>query len=474
MSFSPERRRLLKLLGLGTAAAMPAYRPGRLVAAAEAARPRFFAALSFNGVVRATFWPDDERVPAFRVATQPVTTLLDTRLPLQASLKPLEPFRPKMLLIKGLDNGASGLKKIQHTEVTAYSGMPPSGGDSYTHAAMTIDQAIAGKIGGDTKFRSLQFSAVMHGTSAFAAGPGPGLAPMRSPGDAFARVFGGFTGGGADPGRPATAAEMESLRRRKLSILDRVSKDLGAISARLGGSDLQRLQAHTSAIRDLERRLTATSSGGGASCVKPPVSYAGPACSGRDGDLGCPTLPEISKLHMEIAAAAFACGLTRVASMQWGGHTSGIRYDYALPPELRPFAVEGHHAISHMDANNPNGAPEKILTTIVALHQQLMAHLYAKLDSYTDVDGRSLLDNTVVMWTNEVGNGAHSVRDVPVTLVGGAGLGIKTGRFLNYNAPAAGGSRNVNDLLSALGNLFGLGLETFGLRDLCKSPLGLA
>jgi len=75
------------------------------------------------------------------------------------------------------------------------------------------------------------------------------------------------------------------------------------------------------------------------------------------------------------------------------------------------------------------------------------------------------LDNTTIVWTNELGKGnSHTLEDIPFVLVGG-GLGFKTGRSLKYEHVAH------NRLLMSLAHGFGHRIKTFGNRDFCGDGL---
>ena len=56
------------------------------------------------------------------------------------------------------------------------------------------------------------------------------------------------------------------------------------------------------------------------------------------------------------------------------------------------------------------------------------------------MDGSSLLDNTLVVWTYEISMGGHTVIDHPVVTFGDAQGAIRTGNFIHY------GDRPINQL----------------------------
>lgn len=72
------------------------------------------------------------------------------------------------------------------------------------------------------------------------------------------------------------------------------------------------------------------------------------------------------------------------------------------------------------------------------------AYLLKKLDSIPEGDG-TVLDNTLVLWGNELGKGnSHTRREVPFVLAGKAGGILRTGRYVQF-APGTW----HNDLLVA-------------------------
>jgi hypothetical protein len=80
----------------------------------------------------------------------------------------------------------------------------------------------------------------------------------------------------------------------------------------------------------------------------------------------------------------------------------------------------------------------------------------------------TMLDHTLVMWTNELGKGnSHTLNDIPFVLIGG-GCGFEMGRSLKL------GGVPHNRLHLALAHAVGHPLEAFGKRDLCSGgPLVL-
>jgi hypothetical protein len=89
------------------------------------------------------------------------------------------------------------------------------------------------------------------------------------------------------------------------------------------------------------------------------------------------------------------------------------------------------------------------------------------LDAYTEADGKTLLDNTVVLYTNEFSNGqGHTTGDLPLAIVGGGGYFRLGESFVvdGSKADIAGTERgNSNRLLATV--LGALGVPQDGFSD---------
>jgi hypothetical protein len=126
---------------------------------------------------------------------------------------------------------------------------------------------------------------------------------------------------------------------------------------------------------------------------------------------------------------------------------------------------EEHHELSHA-ADNDVAASDKLIK-INAWHAEQIKYLLDKLSAAKEADGGSLLDNSIVLWGNELGAGnSHTYKDIPWLLAGGAGSKLRLGRFLaNKDQPH-------NNLLLTICHAMGLDdVKSFGIPALCTGPL---
>jgi hypothetical protein len=121
---------------------------------------------------------------------------------------------------------------------------------------------------------------------------------------------------------------------------------------------------------------------------------------------------------------------------------------------------DAHHTLSH-EPNDKIAAQEK-LTKIDKWFCEQLAYMAKRLSETPEPGGNgSLLDNTLIVWTNELGEGnSHSLDNIPFVLVGG-GLDFKMGQSLKFDRTPH------NRLLVALANGFGHDIKTFGNPNFC-------
>jgi hypothetical protein len=319
--------------------------------------------------------------------------------------------------------GAGGHSGGMSETTTGYNA-PAS--DGVPEAGPSIDQYLAGVWRGASPLASLELGVMPANEAADQTSysdSGMPLPAIGSPAGAFQRIF------------DVTNLSPEEAKRRralKASVLDSVASELEALNARLGPEARTLLDEHLTVVREQERALDH---------AYEPVSCDLPAAPASGG------IADIWKAQHDNAIAALRCGVTRVASLRaggWGGIESG-GYD--------EIGVSGgHHAIAH-------SGPHADLIAINRFHAEQLAYLLAQLDAVEEPNG-SLLDNTVVMWVNELGLGKfnhHSRTDVHVVIAGGSNAGFKNGMLLNL------GGVDYQDFLFTLAAVVGqLPIERFG------------
>jgi hypothetical protein len=169
-------------------------------------------------------------------------------------------------------------------------------------------------------------------------------------------------------------------------------------------------------------------------------------------------MPRISKMQIDLMVNSFAADFARVASLQITNSVGGAR--------MRWLKInEGHHELSHHPDSDKDAVDK--LTRINKWYCEQMAYLAKRLAETPEPGGGgSLLDNTLLVWTNELGKGnSHTLDNIPFVLVGN-GLDLKMGRSIKYPKVSH------NRLLLSLAHGMGHRIKTFGNPDFCgEGPL---
>lgn len=411
-----RRRHLLHGLGIGLVAApfLNLLSAPRTRAEGLAAR-RLIVFFSPNGTVPQHWRPEG--------------TETDFTFPAGSILEPLTGVQDKLIVVDGLDFfGADNHEGGMAAMLTG------SGGAADESAGLSIDQYVAGKIGQDTRFASLEFGVQ---TSAWGAsiqtrmsysGPGAYVSPDDDPGHVYGRLFGDFMGGDA---------AADALRARRQRVVDLLVDEATALRARLGTEERPKLDAHLEALAKVEKGLM-----GGAGCAapEPPAALA-------VGDNA--SFPGITTAQIDMMVTALACDMTRVASLQCS-HT--------VSPTVPTWLdiAEGHHSLSHIDDANVAGVAQFVAAERWFAEQ--FAYLVQRLADTPEADMQgSMLDNSVVVWAKEMGDSRlHTCKGVPFVLAGGASGRWKTGRYLQV------GGESHGKLLVSLCQAMGLETATFG------------
>ena len=194
------------------------------------------------------------------------------------------------------------------------------------------------------------------------------------------------------------------------------------------------------------------------SCVAPDLTAPTPASALTPPGVST-SLDTAMWSFNQIIASAFACDMTRFASLQYALADNDV-WSY---PALTGASTDGHHALTHDDTTLPSVSDA--LTKIHNLFSVYFVRLLDALDAVPEGPG-TMLDNTLVVWGSEFGEG-HSFDPVPFITAGGLGGALQTGRYLNY-APTV----EHNRLLVSICNLMGAkNVMSHGNVDPGQGPL---
>ncbi|HEY3968797.1 MAG TPA: DUF1552 domain-containing protein [Planctomycetaceae bacterium] len=431
MSTHIGRRDFLRDLGIGTAA-LPFILnlPSLGFANQQQRKRRLIVMFSPNGVRPATFWPEQE----------------GDQFTFKESLQPLEPFHNRTLILNGICDRVRG-DGDQHmrgigcllTGIELFPGNVlggctehPAGWSRGTSIDQEIKNVLQANPETHTRFGSLEFGVMVVDradtwTRMVYSGPNKPVTPISDPYQMFAKLYG-----------------RKKHQKNLSSVLDGLQEDFRRIGAAAGSEDRKLLEEHAALVREMEKELQETRGdvvGSAAPDLEPGIKQ-------QDDQM-----PRLSKMQIDLLVASLAADFARVATLQ---------YTYSTSDATMPWlGIDGrHHDISHLPDTDEQ-AQEK-LTKINAWYCEQLAYLSRRLAETPEPGGAgSLLDNTLIVWTNELGKGNdHSHDNIPFVLVGG-GLDFRMGRSIKYSGVPH------NRLLLSLAHAMGHPLKHFGNADYC-------
>jgi hypothetical protein len=439
-----SRRNLLRALGLaGSAAFLPSLAP-RESRAALGQPTRLLHLVTGHGTVYDN-WKlrvgELDEVSDWQLDLPGLN--LDEFSPI---LAPLHGVRDQLLILDGvsaLGVGLAGTNQHEAGHVAALTGTVAL--DILDTVAVatgpSIDQVVGSAIATAGQYPTLQYNVGGWPVCFDEFGQ-----PIPYEADVFAAYERLFPGG-HDP-VPVPSATQAILGAQP-SVLDLVGEQYAALAPKLSGEDRQKLDQHRTLIRGLERQLEGLAA----------LECEAPVAPGELPEWGLAEYPlAMIQAYLGIIRVALACRLSPVIT---------LRVDTLFNATIGAPPGDIHTDWAHASDDDPAAAA--VMTGYHRFHAEWIATLIAQLAATPD-EGGSLLDDTVVVWTNELASGNHAFERHPLVVAGGGGhFGL--GRALHWaptdmlHGPWADHSIGPahNRWLVSLGQAFGLELDSFGI-----------
>lgn len=425
------RRDFLRSLG-ASSAALPflAGLPGFAETLPGGRRKRLIVMFSPNGTVPDQFWPK-----------------IDGQLASSPILAPLAPFQDQTTVLKGISNriGGDGDRHMRGmscllTGSRLHPGNIQGGSDTPAGwaSSISIDQEVKNFLQKNkatrTRFGSLEIGVAVPDradpwTRMSYADSNQPLAPLDDPYDTLDKLYG-----------------QSKDRQTYASVLDSLGSDIGRISKRLDAQDRELLEQHLTLVREMEQEMAAASQVSELAHPEPELD--------PNIELTNDNTPQIARMQIDLLVNAMANDMTRVGTLQFMRSVGQAR--------MRWLEIEeGHHSLSHEPDNNEDAAGK--LQKINLWFAGQLAYLAGKLRDTPEQSGEgNMLDNTTIVWVNELGKGnTHTLDDLPIVLVGG-GSGFAPGfRDVGDKVPH-------NRLLMNLAHAMDHHIEVFGEEQFCQ------
>lgn len=365
---------------------------------------------------------------------------------LNQSMKSLEGFRDDFQVIKGFDQkngnpGREGAGDHARANATFLTGARPlrTSGANIT-VGISADQLAANFLSRETRLSSLEltcertrnagscdagYSCAYQYNISWRSKHRP-MTPEANPRAVFERIYGSGT-------REEQVASLAQRRAEKRSILDFVRDSAHRMESKLDHSDRDKLDEYLTGVREVEQRIEK------AEKLGLPDDPGRPAPEG-----GVPrNYREHIRILFDMLLLAFKSDSTRVASFLIG-HDGSNR-------SFKDIGVSGgHHDLSHHGNDQDKMAR---VSLIDRFYLEEFAYFLGLMRSTKDIDGHSLLHNSMIVWGSGLSDGnRHSHEDLPVILAGNAGGKFNPGRHVDVGA-------------TPLNNLFVRMLEEIGLPE---------
>ena len=436
------RRSVLK--ALGAFASLPI---GKMLASSVAQAQGMPPPLKFIGV----YHPHGIAAEAYARRPTETETQFDLNFT-DSALAPLASFKNRLITFEGVDLAVAELSGVSGhgAAVSLFTGSMGAGTD-HNAQGPSLDQYLARTRGlGTTPFPTLNLGVGSSGDAnqdAIAHGPGGSVIRNQlDPQVVWDQIF-------STLGATIDTTAADAARRRGQSVIDFVRGDLNSLSGRLAAQEKLKLDQHLSALRDIESRLTT---------VRPVATCTVPARPLKTGNAdpsldfprtnkyngGEPYFDRIADLQIDLLAQAMLCDQTRFATLFFDDPGKITTVDgVTLPRDV-------HNQVAHTYSS----ASATSQVSLGRLNRYYYAKLARLMQKLADA---GLLDSTVILAGSDMGNpSAHSTRNVPLVLAGGANGQLAMGRRLK-----ATGTSLVphNQVLVSVAKLFGDQSNVFGV-----------
>ena len=397
-------------------------------------------------------------------------------------LEPLDRHKSRLLIIEGIDLLSNAFGHDSAGAILTGSRINASlqrTGNSSLDQFLAVEQGL----GRSTRITSIELAvgtdnAVPGETLSYGAGGVP-LPKIIDPVQAFDRLFGGLVLSD-DP-----ATRDAALRQQRLgkTLVDFLNADARRLKARLAPTEQRKLDQHMTALADLEKQLAPMA---GTLACPPGLSPTRPSPSTfpklKRYFGGEPYFDAIADAHIDLIALAFACDVTRFATLLLGD----LSYEgnpLGLPPDNHGMVAHTYDGSPVGTNGNPTGSGTPSTWALLAKFNRYAYGKVARMmDRLTDY---GVADSTLLYASSEMGNPAlHSTRNVPTVLGGGLDGKFRMGRRLKAQPdcpssnlackpgdPVFNGTAN-NHLLISIAQAFGAPITTFGTQPNAADKTG--
>ncbi|MDP6858728.1 MAG: DUF1552 domain-containing protein [Verrucomicrobiales bacterium] len=365
-----------------------------------------------NGITRRGFFPGESDRPLPPFAGQNNVWRFEGKtvppgshpMTLTPTLAPLHKMRKKVSLITGMDrtfqHGTDSHAQCASCFLTSVA--PYEVKNSAYPLTRTLDHIAADSIGQTTPYSTLELSCNDHKNNIESIyfdnmswyGTGHVAPSMRNPRKVYDRLFG------------------TQAHTRFRNITDLALGNASRLQKRLSAEDRQKFGEYLESIRTIETRMDRID--------KMKLELA-------EAKIERPAehLPRNEYIHLmgDLLVTALQNGLTNVGTLMLGPErwTTPTNWEGILD---KPYS---HHAMTHSIVNHLEH-----LLLLDRFHVSAFARLLERMDQIKEINGTTLLDNTIFTLGAGMGDGTtHQYNDLPLVVAGGGGGKLKMGNHIH-------------------------------------------
>jgi hypothetical protein len=442
------------LAGLGVSSVLLPLLDIEPARGATPSAPKRFAALVWpDGVIPNSYFP----------------TGGETDFTLPDVLSPFAPHRDQIIILDNIDNQPM---MDQFPDYGGHASLPylltggpakhfnPGGDDGAIGNAISLDQYVANEFQktSPTPIHSLVTGVdnkeERDSTTKYISFSGPASGDQPSAPavqddvhSLYKKLFGGGAGGNMSD------STLARLRTERKSILDLVGNDLSRFAVRVGTVGKSKIDAHLTSIRNIEKQLDTI---GPATMLTPPKDDPSiDSYSKQQYD-------KISKVQVDMVVAAFAANSTRVATLLWsnGHNNSWVFYwlgqEFSQPGDGSFNPLRSQHEMAHRGMAGGDDTRRK--NTLDKWFVSQFAYFAGECKKISEY-GKTMLDNSVLLFANNMGEGgSHTNKRLPWIIAGSGGGYFRTGRYVRQS----GGNKPLNQVLVSIAHAMDLPVKNFG------------
>jgi hypothetical protein len=333
--------------------------------------------------------------------------------------EPLKPYKQNMNVFTNFNIFLDGKPTSVHYTgwVACRTGSVPVGFGEIP--APTLDVLIGDKLGGSSRFNSIDISATGNPRDSYTArNTGTRNSAEVDPAVLYVRIFGPDF---ADPNKADFKPNPATMVRR--SVLSGVKEQSDQFVRDLGTADKIRMDEYFTSVRQLEQQIDLQ-------LQKPaPLEACAIPSKPADGAIGTEldTVLANHKTMSQLLAMAVACNQTRVFNML---------YSQALSTLHRRGEAFIHHTLTHEEPIDSQLGYQAQVAWYNVRSMEAFATFIDAFASIKEGDG-TLLDNTLIFANSDTSFARlHALDGIPVMTAGKAGGRLKTGMHIAGNGEA--------------------------------------